>query len=70
MQPLERDPQELCVIQKRGKLQLLCSKTKMLTDRKLRVEKYVGQDRNFQPCLLRASARRKISVLYNVIGFF
>jgi len=59
MQPLERDPQELCVIQKRGKLQLLCSKTKMLTDRKLRVKKYVGQDRNFQPMLIESECKTK-----------
>jgi len=38
----------------------------MLTDRKLWAEKCVGQDRDFQ---LRASARRKIIVLYNFIGF-
>jgi len=60
MQPFERNRQEPCVIRKRGKLQLRFSKYGM---------KESGEERHFQPCSLRASARRKINVLFNFIGF-
>jgi len=41
----------------------------MLTDRKLWAEKCAGQAGIFSPCLLRASAKRKIFYLHNFTGF-
>ena len=59
MQPFERDRQERCVIQKRGKLQYVAQKVKMLTDRKLWAEKCIGQDRHFQPMLIESECKTK-----------
>jgi len=43
---------------------------KMLTEKKLWAEMLLAKTGIFSPCLLRASARRKISFLCNFIGFF
>ena len=57
MQPFERDRQELCVIQKTryAAVTLL----KMLTERKLRVQKCIGRDRHFQPMLIESECNTK-----------
>jgi len=44
---------------KRGKLQYLAQKVKMLTDRKLWAEKCIGQDRHFQPMLIASECKTK-----------
>jgi len=71
IQPFERDRQEMCVIQKN---EVSCSyvaqKVKMLTERKLWPKSLLAKTRIFSPCLLRESARRKIRIFYNFIGFF
>ena len=63
MQPFERDRQKLCVAQKRGELQLRCSKCwlKENCGRK----SVVAKTSIFSPCSFRASERRKINILYN-----
>jgi len=69
MQPIERDRQELCVIQKkRGKLQLRSSKCRLKEN--CGPTSMVVKIGIFSPCSLRASASRKINILHNFIGFF
>ena len=60
MQPFERDRQELCVIQKNeASCSYVAQKVKMLTERKFRAEKCVGQDRHFQPILTESECKKK-----------
>jgi len=69
LQPFERDRQELCVIQKkRGKLQLCCSKC--WHKENCAPKRVFANTGIFSPCLLRPSARQKVNILYNFIGFF
>jgi len=43
---------------------------KMLTERKFDPKNVLAKTGIFSPCLLRASARRKIIILYNFTGLF
>jgi len=59
----KRSSGTVCHTKKRGKLQLRCSKVKMLTDRNCGPKSVLAKTDIFSPCLLRASKRRKISLL-------
>jgi len=59
IQPFERDRQEMCVIKKRGKLQLRCSKSQNVDWKKIVVEKFVGQYRHFQSMLTESEWKTK-----------
>jgi len=78
MQPFERDRQELCVTQKTRQAAVTWLKKSKgrLVENCVR-KSVLAKTGIFSPCLLRASARRKITVLhnfmkilYNFIGFF
>jgi len=61
MQPFEKDPQKLCVIQKtRGPAITLL---KMLTEKNCGQKSVVAKTGIFSPYILTASARRKINIL-------
>jgi len=71
MQPFERDRQELCVIQKTRQAAItLLKKSKCRLIENRGPKNVLVKTGIFSPCLLRASARRKITILYNFIGFF
>ena len=71
MQPFERDPQELCVIQKKRQAAVtFLKKSKCSLIENCGPKRVLAKTGNFSSCLLRVSARRKISILYNFIGFF
>ena len=64
MQLLERDRQKLCVVQKWGKLQLRCSKCWLIEN--CGPKSVLAKTGIFSPCSFRASAGRKINILYDL----
>jgi len=71
MQPFERDSQELCVVKKtRQAAVTLLKKSKCWLIENGGPISVLAKTGIFSPCLLRASTRRKITILYNFMGFF